>query len=93
MCPLPEERRTDGVFSKGRRDNLPGLQEKISDGIPLDNSTLYTMQYIESSTIEKLYTFTVSEAVLETLSRILERYCLLYVDKRFKSLEILETLL
>ena len=68
-------------------------REKISDGIPLDNSTLYTMQYIESSTIEKLYTFTVSEAVLETLSRILERYCLLYVDKRFKSLEILETLL
>ena len=67
--------------------------QNISDGILLDNSTLYTMQYIESSTIEKLYTFAVSEEVLEKLSRIMERYCLLYVDKRFKSLEILETLL
>ena len=64
----------------------------ISDGISLDNSTLYTMQYIESSTIEKLYTFTVSREVLEKLSGIMERYCLLYVEKRFKSLEILETL-
>ena len=65
----------------------------ISDGIVLDNSTLYTMQYIESSTIEKLYTFTVSEAVLKKMSQIMERYCLLYVEKHFKSLEILETLL
>ena len=45
----------------------------ISDGIVLDNSTLYTMQYIESSTIEKLYTFTVSEAVLKKMSQIMER--------------------
>lgn len=67
--------------------------EMISDGIVLDNSTLYTMQYIESSTIEKLYTFTVSEAVLKKMSQIMERYCLLYVEKHFKSLEILETLL
>ena len=37
----------------------------ISDGISLDNSTLYTMQYIESSTIEKLYTFTVSREAVE----------------------------
>lgn len=53
----------------------------ISDGISLDNSTLYTMQYIEISTIEKLYTFTVSREVLEKLSGIMERYCLLYVEK------------
>lgn len=70
-----------------------GCAGMISDGIVLDNSTLYTMQYIESSTIEKLYTFTVSEAVLKKMSQIMERYCLLYVEKHFKSLEILETLL
>ncbi len=67
-------------------------REKISDGSHLDNSTLYTMQYIESSTIEKLYTCTVIREVLEKLSGIMERYCLHYVEKRFKSLEILETL-
>ena len=93
QCVRCQKREGQMVFSAREGGIICQDREKISDGIPLDNSTLYTMQYIESSTIEKLYTFTVSEAVLETLSRILERYCLLYVDKRFKSLEILETLL
>ena len=94
QCVRCQKREGQMVFSAREGGIIcQDCREKISDGIPLDNSTLYTMQYIESSTVEKLYTFTVSEAVLETLSRILERYCLLYVDKRFKSLEILETLL
>ena len=59
----------------------------------LDTSTLYSMQYIESSKIEKLYTFVVSDSVLEELGRAMERYMDVYVDKKFKSLEILETLL
>ena len=65
----------------------------LIDGIRLDNSTLYSMQYIESSKIEKLYTFNVTDKVLDQLSRVLDRYREVYVDKRFKSLEILETLL
>ena len=62
------------------------------DGMQLDTSTLYSMQYIESSRIEKLYTFVVSDAVLEELGRVMERYLDVYVEKKFKSLEILETL-
>ena len=62
------------------------------DGMRLDTSTLYSMQYIESSRIEKLYTFVVSDAVLEELGRVMERYLDVYVEKKFKSLEILETL-
>lgn len=65
----------------------------LIDGIRLDNSTLYSMQYIESSKIEKLYTFNVTDKVLDQLSRVLDRYREVYVDKRFKALEILETLL
>ncbi|MBQ8802106.1 MAG: DNA repair protein RecO [Tyzzerella sp.] len=61
-----------------------------ADGIGVDSSTLYTLQYIVSSTIEKLYTFTVSDEVLSKLRRIMKQYVGLYVDKRFKSLEILE---
>lgn len=64
----------------------------VLDGMVLDNSTLYSMQYIESSTIEKLYTFNVTEKVLNELGRVMERLMEVYVDKRFKSLEILETL-
>lgn len=63
-----------------------------ADGMKLDTSTLYCMQYIESSSIEKLYTFVVSDSVLEELGRVMERYMDVYVEKKFKSLEILETL-
>ena len=59
----------------------------------LDNSTLYSMQYIESSSIEKLYTFTVTEKVLDELGRVMGRLMEVYVGRKFKSLEILETLL
>ena len=70
-----------------------GCAGDVIDDILLDKSTLYSMQYIESSKIEKLYTFTVSEKVLDQLGKIMERYCDVYIDKKFKSLEILETLL
>lgn len=65
----------------------------VIDGIILDGSTLYSMQYIESSSIAKLYTFNVTEKVLDELGKIMGKLMETYVDKRFKSLEILETLL
>lgn len=65
----------------------------VIDGMCLNRSTLYSMQYIESSKIERLYTFVVSDKVLDELGHIMERYTDVYVDKKFKSLEILETLL
>ena len=60
------------------------------DAIPLDNSTLYTLQYIVASPVEKLYTFVVSDEVLKRLGKILKRYRDVYVDQKFKSLEMLE---
>ncbi len=60
------------------------------DGIAIAGSTLYALQYIVSSPIEKLYTFAVSEEVLGELGRVLKQYMGSYVDKQFKSLEILE---
>ena len=57
------------------------------------SSTLYSMQYIESSKVEHLYTFNVKPEILQQLSKVTERLMGLYVDRKFKSLEILETLL
>lgn len=65
-------------------------QSLASDGIALDDSTLYTLQYIVSSPIEKLYTFAVSKEVLFRLQKMMKQYLGMYVDKQFKSLEILE---
>lgn len=60
------------------------------DGIRIGNSTLYALQYIVSSSIEKLYTFAVSDEVLNELQMVMKQYIDMYVEKRFKSLEILE---
>ncbi len=60
--------------------------------LPLLDSTIFTLQYIVSTPIAKLYTFTVSDEVLAEFSRVQERFRKTYVDKKFKSLEILESL-
>lgn len=62
----------------------------MSGLIGLDNSTLYTLQYIAVSPIEKLYTFIVKEEVLHRLKEIVTKYMEYYVGKDFKSLEILK---
>lgn len=56
----------------------------------MEDSTRYAMQYIVSSRVEKLYTFSVSENVLSELEEILKSYLERYVSHRFKSLEMLE---
>lgn len=61
----------------------------ISDGVELDTSTLYTMQFIISSKIEKLYTFLVNEEILLELEFVMKRYLNLHIDKEFNSLKIL----
>lgn len=88
-------RDTDGpfVFSVKRGGILCGSCAKgVGDAAALCKSALYAMRYIEGSTIERLYTFTVSEEVLGQLCRLLDRYRREYVDKEFNSLKILETL-
>ncbi|MCI8326309.1 MAG: DNA repair protein RecO [Lachnospiraceae bacterium] len=60
--------------------------------VELDASTLYTMQYIVTAKIEKLYTFQVSDQVLVTLENILKSYLGFCIDRKFKSLKVLEEL-
>ena len=51
---------------------------------------LYTMRYIISEQMGKLYTFRVSESVLKELEEIISVYLRYYVEKKMKSLEILK---
>lgn len=59
-------------------------------GFFIQPATVYTLQYIMSSSIEKLYTFKVSEQVLAELARVNEQYMELYIDKKFCSLKMFE---
>lgn len=63
---------------------------EAGDSISINPSTLYTLQYIISSTVGKLFSFTVSKEVLCELKMILGRLQLLYVDRKLKSLDMLE---
>lgn len=58
----------------------------------LDPATVYALQYIAGSPIEKLYTFTVTDTVLGELEQVATAYMERFVGHRFKSLEVLQTI-
>ena len=58
----------------------------------LEASTEYAMEFIVTSKVEKLYTFNVSDNILEQLERLSVYYRSKIMDREFKSLEILKTL-
>lgn len=58
----------------------------------VSDSTAYTIYFIGTAPIEKLYTFTVSDQVLEELGRCMQLYRQRYLPGGFTSLDILKTL-
>lgn len=68
----------DGIYCHACHGQAP-------DGIQLEESTVYTLQYIVTAPLEKLYTFTVSENVLTELKMVLKRICAKHLDKQMKS--------
>lgn len=56
----------------------------------LNDSTVYTWEYVLASGVEKLYTFTVSDPVLKEFTRCVEENKKRFIDKTFHSLDILE---
>lgn len=66
------------------------IQEK--DAVFVDESTLYTMQYILSAELGKLYTFMVSKEVLGRLELIMNRFFAAQIPHSFQSLDILKTI-
>ncbi len=69
-----------GIFCTECAHGVPGI--RILD------STRYTLQYIISTPVEKLYSFTVSDTVLEELKVIMKDYMAHYVHHEFRSLQI-----
>lgn len=61
-------------------------------GLPVSEAAVYTMQFIIASTIEKLYTFRVSDDVLKELKAAVGQFAGENMDRRMKSLEILQSM-
>ncbi|MFV0466269.1 MAG: DNA repair protein RecO [Lachnospiraceae bacterium] len=61
--------------------------------ILMSDALIYTMQYIITSSIEKLYTFSLSAEVFTELDQVMEELIKIYIPHKFKSFEILKTIL
>lgn len=61
-----------------------------NDGVWIGTSTIYTMQYILATPLERLFTFTVSEEVLNELCEAMDRFLQKHVGHKMKSEEMLE---
>lgn len=57
-------------------------------GMEISETTVYTLQRIVSSPLERLYTFTVGENVQKELERVVGRYFSAHTDKNFQSLSM-----
>lgn len=57
--------------------------------VHLNDAAIYALQYIITSPIEKLYTFTVTDEVLEVLERVIHRYFQIFIDRELKTLAFL----
>lgn len=67
----------------GEYPGIPGNESDYRD------STVYALSYIVNTAVEKLYTFTVTPEVLSELAALAEIYRKRFMDRKFKSLEIL----
>ena len=78
-----------------KRDGLVcrACASHYQEGMPLRESAIYTLQYVISSPLQKLYTFAVTPEVLRELQAVTERFRKKYIEKPFRSLEILQSIL
>lgn len=61
-------------------------------GIECSDSAIYTMQFVLSSSIQKLYTFNLTKEALEEFSNLVESMKRLYMPHPFKSLDMITKL-
>ena len=63
----------------------------IKGKIEISGTALYTMQFIITSSIEKLYTFNLSDNILQELKEIVGLIYRRNIDRNMKTLEILKS--
>ena len=63
----------------------PGIDASL-----YEESTVYAMDFIYKTSVERLYTFTVSESVLSQMMLIAKNLIKRFVDRPLKSLELIE---
>lgn len=75
----------DGLVCAECASKLPGV-------VMLSESAIYMIQYVLSCTLDKLYTFQLSDTVFREVDGVVDAYFTRHVNGRFNSLEILASL-
>ena len=70
----------------------PECGRTIKDPWPLQPGTVLACRYIIAAPLAKLYGFTVNEEILDELERLLRAYLHRYVEKKMKTLQILDVM-
>ncbi|MCI8591763.1 MAG: DNA repair protein RecO [Lachnospiraceae bacterium] len=78
-----------GLVCKSCRTAMLGEEA----GMEVCGALVYTMQFAASCEMKKLFTFTVKDEVLREFEMVMGRHVERYTDRKFKSLEVLETML
>lgn len=92
-CPICGSDKLTRIF-----DPLSGgilcenCRSKAKKSIHISEDARYVLQYINGATLGNLYNFTVSDSVLEELMMIAKEFLAVYVDRKFNSVEIIESL-
>lgn len=76
-------------------EDCAAIPEKMRAGetdYPVSSGAWYTLNYIASTSVEKLFTFVLKDEVREELAALLLAYRKEYMPHRFASLELLENL-
>ena len=90
------EGEEEHVLTHFQSEKGGALCDKCSKGLaavmPMGASTLYTLQYIISAPLTRLFSFDVKDEVERELIKISRDYQRVHVNHTFKSLEFLELL-
>lgn len=89
-CQVCGEKENLHAFSMKHRGLVCDKCREKEGGDTLQSSSIYTMQYIISTPIEKLYSFKLSDEVQEELVKLMRIYRKRYFTHVFKSEEFLE---
>ncbi|MCR4695320.1 MAG: DNA repair protein RecO [Pseudobutyrivibrio sp.] len=88
-CTVCGAKENLAMFSIKNHGMVCSKCSNLQSGIKISNSALYTLQFIVSSPLEKLYTFVLNEETEEEVTRLITGYRNSYHPYKYKSEEFL----
>ena len=92
-CPVGGKAEVSNVFDAASGGLLcDGCKGRAKHPLHLSDDAVYTIQYINGAPLGKMYNFNVSDPVLAEIQLVSKQFMDMYVDRKFKSVEIIDSL-